>query len=146
VTWGDKATTANGFTTGVTNYVAMMGSCDSVRTTESDQKMKMMMSVRVDKLRAKMFSNSSSAAITASVNKGGSAQALSVSITGNSTALFEDTSNSFTAADTDDLNYSLAGPNSSNVSPQYLAVRMDTSINGNVGTTGTQRGTFLPGQ
>lgn len=139
-----NTSSGGGFNTTDPRFQAFTGACEVVYATEASAKMKVMLALVIDKLRINQSANSSTTSVTATVRKNGSDTALTLSITNNTTGLFEDTTHSFTVADGDDINLKFTNPNSSTFAQRFIAVRADSNVpTAPAGVHGKQRGMIV---
>lgn len=136
---------AGNMTANVANYLPILGEL-TPSTTETDYRVNFPMQVRASFLRVRVSTNGASNAVSVALRQNGSSSALATTVSASTTGLFEDTTNSVVIAQNDDINILYDSPNSSNVIVDSVTLRLNTSINGNVGNPGTWFGQgVLPG-
>jgi len=92
-----------------TAYFPLGGTCDS-NTTESNTQMKARVAFTLSEMVVVVSQNDVSSASTCDLRQGAASTAVTISITGNLTGLFQDNSHSVTLAATDEINFRLVVP------------------------------------
>ena len=137
--------TSHGMTVNVPNYFPVGGDIDGMSTTESTYQQSFPQSLRADRLRVRVTTNSATNSVACNLRQSASNTGVGVTVPGSTTGLFEDTSNF--AVISGNCNYMWDSPNNAGVAISLVSLRLNSSTGANTGNPGTFLGIgALPGQ